>query len=85
MSQPIADDLLNLELHGITAYDCHLGEEVLVVAPLMCVLSDNPRHAEIMNNSGPSANLFCRMCMVSAIVYCIYGWKSTPLRVYGSK
>ena len=65
MSQPIVDDLLDLELHGITAFDCHLKEEVLVVAPLMCVLCDNPRHAEIMNHSGPSANLFCRMCMVS--------------------
>lgn len=65
MTQPIVQDLLDLELHGITAYDAHLQEEVLVVAPVMCVLSDNPRHAEIMNHSGPSANLFCRICMVS--------------------
>lgn len=36
MSQPIVDDLLNLELCGITAYDSYLGEEVLVTAPLMC-------------------------------------------------
>ena len=64
MSQPIVEELLLLE-NGITAYDSYLQEEVLVVAPLMCVLSDNPRHAEIMNHSGPSANLFCRICMVS--------------------
>ena len=69
MTQPIVDDLLDLELQGITAYDSHLQKEVLVVAPLMCVLSDNPRHAEIMNHSGPSANLFCRICMVSWLLF----------------
>lgn len=65
MSQPLVDDLLALESHGITAYDAHLGMEVLVVAPLICAICDNPRHAEIMNHSGPSATMFCRMCMVS--------------------
>lgn len=65
MSQPVVDDLLDLELHGITAYDAHLQEDMLVVAPLMCVLCDNPWHSEIMNHSGPSANLFYRICMVS--------------------
>lgn len=65
MSQPIVDDLLDLELHGIIAYDSHLQEEVLVVAPVICILCDNPRHAEIMNHAGSSANLFCRICMVS--------------------
>lgn len=32
MSQPIVDDLLDLELHGIIAYDSFLGEETLVVS-----------------------------------------------------
>ena len=68
MARLVVDDLLDLELHGITAYDSYLGEEVLVIAPLMCVLCDNPQHAEIMNHSGPSANLFCRICMVSDLV-----------------
>ena len=69
ISQPVVDDLLDLELHGITAYDAHLQEDMLVVAPLMCVLCDNPQHSEIMNQSGPSANLFCRICMVLVILH----------------
>lgn len=64
MAQPIVDDLISLESDGIVAYDALLGSTVLVIAPVMCVLSDNPRHSEIMSHSGSSANLFCRMCMV---------------------
>lgn len=66
MTQPLVDDLLKLETSGITVYDVHLGVEVLVVAPVICILCDNPRHAEIMNHAGPSATMFCRMCMVSS-------------------
>lgn len=65
MSQPLVDDLLMLESRGITAYDALLGKEVLVVAPLICAICDNPRHAELMNHAGSSAKMFCRMCMVS--------------------
>ncbi len=64
MSQPIVDELLQLELNGIVAYDAFLDTEVLVVAPVLCVLGDNPRHSEIMSHSGTSANMHCRMCMV---------------------
>lgn len=65
MSQPMVDDLLNLETNGVVAYDAHLGEDVLVVAPVICAICDNPRDAEIMNHSGSSARMFCRKCMVS--------------------
>ncbi len=64
MSKPYVKELLELESNGIIAYDSHFCDVVVVVAPLMCVQCDNPRHAEIMKHSGPSANLFCRICML---------------------
>ena len=67
MSKPMVDDFLNLESKGIVSYDALLGTEVLVIAPVICAICDNPRAAEMMNHSGPAATMFCRMCMV-----CIY-------------
>lgn len=64
MLQPLVDDLIDLEMNGIVAYDVCLDREVLLVAPVLCLLADNPRHSELMNHSGSSANKFCRMCMV---------------------
>ncbi len=64
MSRPLVDDLIDLESNGIAAYDASLGCEVVLVAPVMCLLADNPRHSEIMNHSGSSANKYCRICMV---------------------
>jgi hypothetical protein len=69
MAQPLVDDLVRLESNGVVVYDASLGMEVLVVAPVLCVLGDNPRHSEIMSHSGSTAKLFCRMCMVSYIDY----------------
>ena len=68
MVKPVTDDLLELETSGILAYDAALQEEVLLVAPLLCILGDNPRHSEIMNHAGTSAIKHCRICMV--IIYC---------------
>ena len=68
MSQPVVNELLKLELEGITAYDAFLGAEVLVIAPVLCILGDNPRHSEIMSHSGTSAELHCRKCMVIVAV-----------------
>ena len=68
MTPPLVEDFLMLESHGVIAYDAFLDEEVLVIAPIMCIICDNPRAAELMNHSGPSAKRFCRMCMVSIII-----------------
>ena len=67
MSKPLSADLLKLEVDGIEAFDAALGEEVILIAPVLCVLCDNPRHSEIMNHSGASANKYCRICMVSCV------------------
>ena len=67
MSKPLAEDLFKLESEGIWAYDAALKTEVLLIAPVLCVLCDNARHSEIMNYSGSSAKMYCRICMVCLI------------------
>lgn len=64
MTEALAIELTNLELDGIEAYDAFLNRDVIVTAPLMCVLADNPRASELLNHLGPSARRYCRMCMV---------------------
>ena len=65
MAGPIADELCDLEMNGIIAFDVLLNQFVLAVSPLMCILADNLRASELLNHLGPSARLFCRLCMVS--------------------
>ncbi|SMN01278.1 hypothetical protein SPONL_1899 [uncultured Candidatus Thioglobus sp.] len=64
MAGTIVTELISLE-DGIEVYDALLKQPVLVLAPLMCILADNPRAAELLNHLGSSAKKFCRMCMVS--------------------
>ena len=64
MAQPLAQELCHLEKDGIEAYDVFLDKPVIVVAPLMCILADNPRASELVNHLGSSARKYCRMCMV---------------------
>ena len=65
MADPIVDDLVKLENEGLVTYDALLGQEVLVIAPLICAICDNPRASEITNHNGSTAKKFCRMCLVS--------------------
>lgn len=65
MAVPIVEELKGLVEEGMITHDAFLQEEVLIVAPVICVVSDNPRTSEITNNLKPSARLPCRMCMVS--------------------
>ena len=39
---PLAGELQELEATGVDAYDAALQETVLVVAPVMCAICDNP-------------------------------------------
>ena len=73
MLPPIVDELKILETEGIVAYDAYLKQEVFLVAPVLCILADNPRSSEVMNHLGPSSRMFCRMCMVSvSIIIVLY-------------
>ena len=61
----MVEELVMLEQNGTKAYDAHDKKEVLVMAPVLCIIGDNPRASEITNNLGPGSRMFCRMCMVS--------------------
>ena len=60
MTPPIVAELKTLESEGIVCFDAHLQKEVLVVAPVLCILCDNPRASEVTNTLGPGSRLFCR-------------------------
>lgn len=66
MSQPIVQDLLALENDGMLMYDAHLKEEVIVVAPVICGIADNPRASDFTSHLGLSARKYCRICEVCA-------------------
>ena len=63
-TKPLVEDILELENVGIVMYDAMHEEQVLVVAPVLCILADNPRASEIANHLGTSARKWCRMCEV---------------------
>lgn len=64
MAGAIASEFTLLE-EGIEAYDALTQQTVVILAPLLCILADNPRASELLNHLGGSARRFCRMCMVS--------------------
>eukprot|EP00731_Ephydatia_muelleri_P029726 Em0021g249a len=63
MARPISEDLARLENEGVEIYDAQSQEKVLVVAPLMLIICDNPRASELANHLGSAANKFCRICV----------------------
>ena len=67
MASPVVADLKMLE-KGMVTYDACLKKDILLLAPTMAILSDNPRHSELLNHAGGSANKYCRMCMVRSLV-----------------
>ena len=66
MMVPIVTELKMLE-QGVPVFDAYLQKEVLLVAPVLAFLCDNPRHSELLNHFGGNAKKYCRMCMV-----CLY-------------
>ncbi|XP_064407340.1 uncharacterized protein LOC135352102 isoform X2 [Halichondria panicea] len=63
MSRPVAEDIKTLQ-EGITVFDAFLKTEVIVRAPVICLIADNPRAAEVINHRGGSSKKYCRKCMV---------------------
>ena len=67
MAVPLVHELQSLE-EGILMFDALFNTNVIVIAPVVCFLCDNPRAAEISNHLGSSTHKFCRICMVSVIL-----------------
>ena len=64
LGKPIAEELLFLETQGIEVYDALNNQNVIVVAPLICIVADNPMASEITNHLRGAANKYCRICEV---------------------
>lgn len=64
--KPIEDDLLLLQ-DGMVMFDALWNQDVLVIAPVLACLCDNPRASEIVGHLRGNPNLFCRQCLVSCI------------------
>eukprot|EP00731_Ephydatia_muelleri_P016630 Em0009g1054a len=64
MAVPLVHELQSLE-EGILMFDTLFNTNVIVIAPVICFLCDNPRAAEICNHLhlGSSTHKFCRICM----------------------
>ncbi|KAH9457090.1 hypothetical protein Pst134EA_020987 [Puccinia striiformis f. sp. tritici] len=63
LAQPIVQDIQEMHEEGFPAYDCTLGEEVLIVSTVLCFLADSPMHAEITSTPMPANSLHpCRAC-----------------------
>eukprot|EP00731_Ephydatia_muelleri_P033470 Em0030g27a len=65
MAEPIAQQLTALETEGVFTYDALHQETVLVVAPLMCIVCDNPRASVLLNQLGSAALKHCPQCMTT--------------------
>lgn len=63
-AEPIVKNLLKLE-KGVPMYDAHSQERVLVIAPLLLIIADNPMASELCNHQGSTAKKFCRLCKVN--------------------
>jgi hypothetical protein len=45
-------------------YDAHLKQDILILAPVLAFMGDNPRASEILGHLLGSPNKFCQQCMV---------------------
>ena len=70
LSGPIAQELTNLEKEGAPVFDAFYQEVVLVIAPLIVIVCDNPRASDLLNHLGSTALKYCRICLASYF-YCL--------------
>ena len=71
MAKPIYNELCQLEKQGVCVYDAALERQVLVFAPVLFAICDNPRASELLNHRGSAARRFCRICMVIIVSFVI--------------
>ncbi|KAG2193247.1 hypothetical protein INT47_007873 [Mucor saturninus] len=71
----LVPDLKKLET-GLPMFDAILKEEVFVVAPLLFIKADNPRHAEVSCLKASTATYPCRKCF-----WCLHADAFDPNRI----
>ena len=70
MLEPITEDLIVLQ-NGVDMYDALLCCNVMVCAPVLACLCDNPRTSEIVGHLRGNPNAFCRQCLVCMMYLCL--------------
>lgn len=65
LADPIVDSLIRLE-KGMVMYDALLKQNVLVMAPVIFIIADNPMSSDLCNHQGSAARRFCRICLVAS-------------------
>ena len=68
LAKPIVEELAMLE-EGIEVYDAFHQQNVLVVAPLMCIIADNPMASQLLNHLTGGVYKYCRFCMVGIFMH----------------
>eukprot|EP00731_Ephydatia_muelleri_P012741 Em0007g51a len=63
MAVPLVQEFTALENEGIIAYDTFLQRNVIVVAPILNIICDKPRGAEVCSHLGATTSKYCRICM----------------------
>ena len=64
MAVPLVQEFTALENEAINAYDALLQSNIIVVAPVLSIICDNPRGAEVCSHLGAATHKYCRICMV---------------------
>ena len=67
MAPPLVEELKLLENDGVETFDAFLQVTVLVVAPVICIISDNPRALEKKTHS--NSNFYEASAIVSSAEY----------------
>ena len=86
MAIPMVDDLKVLQ-DGVEMFDAYLNREVLVLAPVIACMCDNPRASEVVGHLRGSPSAYCRRCLVSIMLmgilcYCIHSQIFRQIRMY---
>ena len=71
MAVPVVQELSALENEVIVAYDALLQCKVLVVAPVLSFICDNPLGAELCSHLGATTKKNCRICLVWNDSHCV--------------
>jgi hypothetical protein len=64
MADPLVEDLLDLEHEGVEAYDAFLRRNIIVLAPVIILMADNPMASVFCNHLTGQPKHYCRKCLV---------------------